>query len=99
MAMTAMVMSTSAIMVNSFGFKIIPRRETKGRKRILLSVPGINCQSCVDRIRDHLITQKGIQTVEGDPIKKIISVAFIRGEIRENQIKEGISQLGYTLAD
>jgi heavy metal translocating P-type ATPase len=99
MAMTAMVLSTSAIMVNSFGFKMIPYRGSKGREKILLSVPGIHCQGCVDRIREHLMGQKGVQNVEGDPIKKTISVAFERQKIRQDQIKEAIVGLGYLAAD
>ncbi len=99
MAMTAMVLSTSAIMVNSFGSRIISSREIKGRERVLLSVPGIHCQGCVDRIRDHLTRQKGIRKVEGDPTKKTISVAFERQKIKKEEIKEAIAKLGYALAD
>jgi copper chaperone CopZ len=99
MAMTAMVASTSAIMVNSFGFKIIPRRGSQGREKILFSVPGIHCQGCVERIRDHLMGQKGIQNVEGDPTKKTISVAFEKQKIRQDQIKKAIAGLGYTPTD
>ncbi|MEE9611318.1 MAG: heavy-metal-associated domain-containing protein, partial [Desulfatiglandales bacterium] len=93
------VLSTSAIMINSFGSKIISRREAEGREKILLSVPGIHCQGCVDRIRDHLIAQKGIQKVEGNPTKKTISVFFERQKIEKNQIKQAIVGLGYPLAD
>ncbi|MFQ6079535.1 MAG: heavy metal translocating P-type ATPase, partial [Thermodesulfobacteriota bacterium] len=99
MAMAAMVLSTSAIMVNSFGSRIISRREIKSGERILLSVPGIHCQGCVDRIRDHLIAQKGIQKVEGDPTKKTISVSFERQKIKKDKIKEVIAGLGYALVD
>ncbi len=99
MAMAAMVLSTSAIMVNSFGSRIISRREIKGGERILLPVPGIHCQGCVDRIRDHLIAQKGIQKVEGDPTKKTISVSFERQKIKKDKIKEVIAGLGYALAE
>jgi copper chaperone CopZ len=43
--------------------------------------------------------QKGVQNVEGDPIKKTISVAFERQKIRQDQIKEAIVGLGYLAAD
>jgi len=99
MAMGAMVMSTSAIMLNSFGPGFISRRVIKGREKILMSVPGIHCQGCVDRIRDHLIAEKGIRKVDGDPVKKTITVAFERQKIRQDQIKEAIAGLGYSLAD
>jgi cation transport ATPase len=99
MAMMAMVLSTSAIMINSLGSKIISRREIKGGEKMLLSVPGIHCQGCVERIRDHLIAQKGIQKVEGDPAKKTISVVYEDHKIGKNRIKEVIAGLGYPLAD
>ncbi len=99
MAMAAMVLSTSAIMVNSFGSKFISRREIKVKEKILLSVPGIHCQGCVDRIRDHLMAQKGIRKVEGDPSKKTISVFFERQKIKKDKIKEVIAGLGYALAE
>ncbi len=99
MAMMAMVLSTSAIMINSLGSKIISRREIKGGEKMLLSVPGIHCQGCVERIRDHLIAKKGIQEVEGDPAKKTISVVYEDHKIGKNRIKEVIAGLGYTLAD
>ena len=99
MAMAAMVLSTSAIMVNSFGSRIVSPRNVKGAERVVLSVPGINCQGCVDRIRDHLIREKGIKRVEGDPVKKTISVAYEIHKTGKNRIKELIAGLGYTLAD
>ncbi len=99
MAMAAMVISTSAIMINSFGSRFISQREVRGREKIFLSVPGIHCQGCVERIRDHLVTQKGIRKVDGDPVKKTITVAFERQKVRADQIKEAIAGLGYTPAD
>lgn len=96
MAMTAMVLSTSAIMVNSFGFKIIPRRKMKGGEKILLSVPGIHCQGCVNRIQASLIKQKGIRNVGGDPTNKTISVFFKKHKINKERIKEVVIELGYT---
>jgi copper chaperone CopZ len=53
----------------------------------------------VERIRDHLVTQKGIRKVDGDPVKKTITVAFERQKVRADQIKETIAGLGYTTAD
>ncbi len=94
MAMAAMVISTSAIMINSFGSRFISQREVRGREKIFLSVPGIHCQGCVERIRDHLVTQKGIRKVDGDPVKKTITVAFERQKVRADQIKEAIAGLG-----
>jgi copper chaperone CopZ len=99
MAMVAMVFSTSAIMVNSFGSKIISPRKIRGREKILLSVPGIHCQGCLDRIREQLLMEKGIRKVEGDPVKKIVSVVYERRKIERNKIKEVIAGLGYALAD
>jgi heavy metal translocating P-type ATPase len=99
MAMTAMVLSTSAIMFNSFGSKFMSRKEFRGGEKILLSVPGIHCQGCVARIRDHLMVQKGVQKIEGDPVKKTVSVFYERQKIKKDRIKELVAELGYTPAD
>jgi P-type E1-E2 ATPase len=99
MAMTAMVLSTSAIMFNSFGSKFISRKEFRNGEKILLSVPGIDCQGCVARIRDHLMVQEGVQKIEGDPAKKTVSVFYEKQKIKEDRIKELVAELGYTPAD
>jgi heavy metal translocating P-type ATPase len=99
MAMTAMVLSTSTIMINSFGSKLISRREVKEEEKIQLSVPGIHCHGCVALIRDHLKMQEGVQKVEGDPVKKTISVFFEKQKIKEDRIKDLVAELGYSPAD
>ncbi|MHC4458709.1 MAG: heavy-metal-associated domain-containing protein, partial [Planctomycetota bacterium] len=99
MAMTAMVLSTSTIMMNSFGSKFISPREAKGGEKILLSVPEIHCHGCVALIRDHLIMQEGVQKVEGDPVKKTVSVFYERQKIKEDRIKDLVAELGYSPAD
>ncbi|MBW1962799.1 MAG: heavy metal translocating P-type ATPase [Deltaproteobacteria bacterium] len=99
MAMTAMVLSTSAIMLNSFGSRFISRKEIKDREKILLTVPQIHCQSCVARIRDHLMGQEGIERVEGNPARKTVSIFFKKQQIKEDRIKKLITELGYTPVD
>jgi copper/silver-translocating P-type ATPase len=99
MAMTAMVLSTSAIMFNSFGSKFMSRKEFRGGEKILLSVPGIHCQGCVVRIREHLMVQAGVQKIEGDPVKKTLSIFYESQKIKKERIKELVAELGYTPAD
>ena len=90
MAMTAMLLSTSAIIVDSFGSKIISRKEIRVGEKILLSVPGIRCQGSVEPIRDHFIAKKGIQKVEGDSINKTNSVVYENQKINRGlKIKWG----------
>lgn len=104
MAMTAMVLSTSAIMVNSFGFKIRTTIKEKAGEGIgehtllVLDVPGIHCESCIKRIEQDLLSKKGIKGVSGDVVNKKITVIYDTKMTKEEAIKQAIIDLGYVLS-
>ena len=104
MAMAAMVLSTSAIMVNSFGLKV--RTTIKGKAgemrseytTLVMSVPGIHCQSCVKGIEQGLVSKKGVEGISGDPANKKITVIYDRRMIKEEVIKQAVIDSGYVLS-
>jgi heavy metal translocating P-type ATPase len=102
MAMSAMVLSTTAIMINSFGmrFSAIKERadEAMGEySSLYLDVPGIHCQSCIRHIEQGLAAIKGIKAVAGDPVRKRLTIYYDRGRTGEDVIRRAIGELGYAI--
>jgi heavy metal translocating P-type ATPase len=103
MAMAAMVLSTTAIMINSFGFKIttaIRQRvsEKKGEYPVVvLNIPGIHCQSCIKHIEGKLLSIKGVKSVSGDSETKKVTVFYDQRITGEDTIKQTVISLGYLL--
>ncbi len=104
MAMTAMVLSTLAIIINSFGLKIgklmvSAESRLEGVSSLQLHVPGIHCQSCIRQIEQHLLAIKGIKGVSGDPSEKRLIVYFDSSTASEAKVRDAIRDLGYALEE
>ncbi len=102
MAMSAMVLSTTAIMVNSFGLRIRRIKERAEERMgeyaaVELAVPGIHCQSCIRHIEQGLVALNGVKGVTGDPARKVLTVYFDRGRIGEEDVRHAISDMGYAI--
>jgi heavy metal translocating P-type ATPase len=99
MAMAAMVLSTTAIMLNSFASRFV-KDETPARPEVLrIFVPDIHCSRCVDRIRQEILSTGAILRVKGEPSRKIITIEFTSGGITKERIKEAIKAVGYSVAE
>jgi len=103
MAMAAMILSTTAIMINSFGFKITTSiRQRAGEKKgeyavMVLNIPGIHCKSCIDRIEKSLLSIKGVKSVSGDPETKKVRIFYDQKVTGRDTIRETVVGLGYFL--
>ncbi len=64
-------------------------------KTIQLKVPTIKCEGCVETIRSALTKRSGVQTVEGDPNRKEVTVTFDAGQIAESEIRAAIADAGF----
>jgi len=58
------------------------------------SIPNISCGHCVMSIKNELNELQGINTVEGDPEKKSITVEYESPATLE-QIKETLKEINY----
>ncbi len=105
-AMAAMAASVSAVLLNSFAGKILPRRArkeappvpaTEGLEKLDFTVPSIHCEGCVQVIRDALSRVPGVAGVEGNPRQKQLSVSVYKESLSREQVADEISKLGHVL--
>ncbi|NLF51696.1 MAG: heavy-metal-associated domain-containing protein [Leptolinea sp.] len=63
-------------------------------KTLLLTIPNINCGHCVMGIKNELLDLEGIQSVEGDPSTKKITIVF-DAPATEDSIKNLLADINY----
>ena len=66
-----------------------------GRSDLVLDVPTIHCQGCVDTITAYLMTEQGIDRVEGDPKSRTIRISYRPGMVAPDTIESAINRLGH----
>lgn len=64
-------------------------------EKLLLKIPTIKCQGCVENIQRVLKQRKGIAQVEGDPETKEVTVSYLQEKIGEEEIRGAIVQMGH----
>ncbi|MEE8158397.1 MAG: heavy metal translocating P-type ATPase, partial [Dehalococcoidia bacterium] len=100
MAMVAMAASVTTVLLNSFGGRLIPKIRKKGEapmEKLILEIPTIHCEGCIENIQRALKQRKGITRVEGDPQTKLVTVSYQEQEIDEERIRESIVQMGHQI--
>jgi len=100
MAMVAMAASVTAVLLNSFGGRLIPKIRKKGEvpmEKLVLKIPTIHCEGCVENIQRALKAKKGIALVEGNSQTKEVTVSYLQEEIGEQKIRESIVQMGHQI--
>lgn len=107
-AMIAMAASVSAVLMNSFAGRLLPKaRERKAHEPIPQKeeevekfefvIPSIHCEGCVQVIRDALSRLPAVAGVEGKPRQKHLTVSAHKDSLSREQIAEEISKLGHVL--
>ena len=103
-AMAAMLASVTTVLLNSFGGRLIPRRETTSaeapelrekRETMTLHIPAIHCQGCVTSIK--MILQKTAAEdvdVEADLDRKLLTIRY--SGTSSDEIKEALAEAGFT---
>jgi copper chaperone CopZ len=61
------------------------------------NVPNITCGHCVAAIKDELSELSGVQSVNGDPATKDVTVDF-EAPATEDQIKAKLTEINYPAA-
>ncbi|MBI4561038.1 MAG: heavy-metal-associated domain-containing protein [Candidatus Rokubacteria bacterium] len=64
-------------------------------RTIQLKVPTIKCDGCMETIRTALSKHPGVETVEGDPNRKEVTVTFNPDQLSETEIRTAISDAGF----
>jgi len=74
------------------GLSIIgPGKEVLRMRTTHFKIPTVTCEGCVEAIRTALSKHPGVQTIEGDPIRKEVVVTFNPGQITESEIRAAIA--------
>lgn len=100
-AMLAMAASVTAVLLNSFWGRLVPRlgRRTPTTRRITLTVPSIHCQGCVTKIRDTLGRLGGVLSVEGDPQTKQVVVTMRDGQGQLRAVEDALTRIGHVVGE
>ncbi|MBI4528502.1 MAG: heavy metal translocating P-type ATPase [Deltaproteobacteria bacterium] len=105
-AMIAMAASVSAVLLNSFGGRLLPKAtkrkmtemaEKEDVEKLDFIVPSIHCEGCVQVLRDALSRLPSVSEVEGKPKEKHLTVAVKRSSVTREEIAAEISRLGHVL--
>lgn len=67
-------------------------------KETIISVEGMACGGCENRIKNALLTIKGITEVYASHVNKTVKVVFT-DDVSENSIKEKIQDIGFTVKE
>jgi len=68
-------------------------------EKLILEIPTIHCEGCVENIQRALNQEKGVTQVKGDPQTKQVTVSYHEQEIDEERIRESIVQMGHQIAE
>ncbi len=96
-AMVAMAGSVSAVLLNSFGGRLLPDASKKERKEYDLTyrVPNMNCEHCVETINKALHERVSDIEVETDLDEHLVHIHFTNGHIDEAGVRETLLEAGY----
>lgn len=67
-------------------------------EKLVLKIPTIKCEGCVENIQRVLKQREGVTLVEGDPETKQVTVSYLQEEIGEDEIRGAIIQIGHQIA-
>jgi cation transport ATPase len=100
-AMAAMAASVTAVLLNSFWGRLVPRlgRRAPGVQRVTLTVPSIHCQGCVTKIQETLAKLPSVVAVEGDPQTKQVVVTMRDGQGQLAAIEDAITAIGHVVGE
>ncbi len=62
---------------------------------VVLTVPGIHCQGCVDTIEAYLSAEEGIEEVEADFASKAVHLRYRSDAMTPEHIKAALARIGY----
>jgi heavy metal translocating P-type ATPase len=99
-AMVAMLLSVSAVLLNSFAGRLLPkareaRREAPKVHSLELHVPSMHCQGCLNTITQAVTRLPEVETVDGDLKEKIITIHYRDGRDAPDKIRHAIDEAGF----
>lgn len=74
---------------------IAAETETQANKTVIIEVEGMTCEGCAVHINETLKKLTGIISAEANYPKKIVKVVYNPKQIKLEQIKKAIDEIGY----
>lgn len=101
-AMAAMVLSVSTVLANSFGGRLLPRREERARESrdaqsFELYVPSMHCEGCLSTVTRATKRVREVESVEGDLQTKIVTVHYRDGKSVPDRVRRAVEEAGYPM--
>jgi P-type Cu+ transporter len=98
-AMAAMAASVTAVLLNSFWGRLVPRVRRPGPavRQVTLAVPSIHCAGCVGTLREELGKLPVVVAVDGDAIRKQLVVTVRDGPGPVREVEAAITRLGHVV--
>jgi len=104
-AMAAMAASVTAVLLNSFGGRLLAvRRRVKGQETLetttlVLKVPTMHCEGCLVQIREALAGLQGVKSVEGRLAEKTITIEVDDRAPGREKLCERLGLIGHLCSD
>ncbi|MGH7408544.1 MAG: heavy metal translocating P-type ATPase, partial [Candidatus Methylomirabilales bacterium] len=100
-AMAAMAASVTAVLLNSFWGRLVPRfgQRPTSIQRVTLTVPSIHCKGCVGMIQEELAKLPNVVSVEGEAQTKLVTVTTRDGHVQRRAIVEALTRLGHVVGE
>lgn len=67
-------------------------------KKLQLSVPGMSCEKCVNKISATLTAVDGVADVKSDLAKKRVAIRFDAAKVSERQLEDALGKVGFASA-
>jgi len=104
-AMVAMLLSVSTVLTNSFAGRLLPKAQrlaTAQRVRrpaqLILTIPNMNCDHCLESIREAAFQLGGVEDVTGEPARHTVTVTYREGVAEPDGIRTAIIERGFKVA-
>ncbi|OLS21652.1 MAG: Copper-exporting P-type ATPase A [Candidatus Heimdallarchaeota archaeon LC_2] len=110
-AMIAMAASVTAVLLNSYGGRLIPSKTEEVSSQsfeealstelkthqISYRIPTIHCQGCISGLKETLEELPGIVSVDGDADSKTLIMDFVNEEANFKKVKKVIQNAGHKI--
>lgn len=103
LAMAAMAASVSAVLLNSFGGRLLPKSKLEEKPQpevftqAVFHVPTIHCDGCVRGLKDKLGHLDGVVSVEGDAQEKTLNLTYDSSKQALETLEDAITVSGHKI--
>ena len=93
---TKIVVLISVILMTAFVQQSYSQDGKKKKTETTRISASMHCQACADNITTNLMLERGIKSVNADPVSKLVEVVYLPQKTNPEKIAENIRQLGYS---